>query len=86
VNIHPAGDEFSLRTYRRSEMTNAIVAFRNFANAPKKIKKQRRKEGEYRRKTHTYTNGGMKERNTDGQIDVRHDIATKEGSCCDSLC
>ena len=36
MNIRPVGPEFLLymRTDRRTDMTNVIVAFRNFATAP----------------------------------------------------
>jgi len=41
TKIHPVGAEFHMRTdgrTKRTERTTPIVAFRNYANAPKKRK------------------------------------------------
>ena len=38
MKIRPVGDEL-LFANRRTDMTKLVVAFRNFANAPKNVKK-----------------------------------------------
>jgi hypothetical protein len=45
--IHTVGASCSVRTNGRTDMTNLIVAFRNFTNAPKKLKISRRRHKAY---------------------------------------